>query len=140
MTSSEEAVLFFESYVAAFERFAADEVAEHFTFPLLVTGEGDTVDVRCVADAEEWNGTISLLFDLYRGFGVRTAKPMEMTTVDISPNVMQVAVHWLLLSTEDEEIYRFDGVYTLIRTADTWRVTAIAHNELPRITERLAAG
>lgn len=136
--SDSEAARFFDSYVAAFERFDGDAVADHFHFPLHVTGHGDPVDVRSVPDRAAWMETLNMLLDVYRGFGVTTAHTLERSTVALSDRVLQVAVHWSLRDGADREVYDFNGVYTLVRDGDTWRVTAVAHDELPKIMERLS--
>jgi hypothetical protein len=46
---------------------------------------------------------------------------------------VQVAVHWGLLGVQGRKVYDFDASYTLADLGDGMRITAIAHNEAPRL-------
>ena len=135
--TQDPATAFFAAYTADFERYDANAVAEHFSFPLLVTGDADPVDVRSVADKEEWMETLTMLLDLYRGFGVATATVLDSSTTSISDRVHQATVHWSLRDGSDQEIYDFHGTYTLIERDGRLRIAAIAHNELGKILSKL---
>ena len=128
---------FFQSYIEVFEKFDAEGIADHFTFPLHVTGESDPVDVRSVASREEWLETLQTLLELYKGFGVATAEVLDTTTTVISDRVLQVARHWSVRSGSGEEIYDFNGIYTLVDKDGGLRITAIVHDELPKIVAKL---
>ena len=139
MTTPEERVTrFFESYRHDFERFDVDAIASHFGFPCHVTGDGDAVDLRCVSDREEWLGTLTMLLDLYRKFGVRTANIISATTTAISDRVLQASMHWSLRNAADEEIYDFRALYTLAEIEGELRIVGIAHDEVPKIMALLA--
>jgi hypothetical protein len=46
-------------------------------------------------------------------------------------------VHWALVDGADARIYEFDAAYTLADLGEGLRVTAIAHNETPRLLAAL---
>jgi hypothetical protein len=135
--SAEQVEDFFARYRADFERFDADAVAGHFAFPLHVTGDADPVDVRSVASKEEWLETLTMLLDLYRGFGVTSAVVLDSTTTSLSERIHQATMHWSLRDGSDVEIYDFHGIYTLIERDGHLRITAIAHDELGKILAKL---
>ena len=128
---------FFDSYREAFERFDAAAVADHFTFPLQVAGDSEPVDLRCVGSRDEWLETLTMLMDLYKGFGVTTATIQESSMTTLSDRIAHVAMHWSLRDGSGHEIYDFNGVYTLVACAGEFRVAAIAHDELGKIMAKL---
>ena len=129
---------FFDSYREAFERYDVDAVADHFTFPLHIAGDSDPVDIRCVVARDEWLETLTMLLDLYRGFGVTTAAVLDSNTTSLSDRIAQAAMHWSLRNSTDEEIYDFHGVYTLVAVDGVFHIAAIAHDELGKIMEKLS--
>jgi hypothetical protein len=129
---------FFDSYVKAFERFDVGAIADHFTFPLQVAGDSEPVDLRCVADRDEWLETLTMLIDLYKGFGVQTAAVLESTVTALSDRITHAGMHWSLRDESDQEVYDFHGVYTLIVVDGDLRIAAIAHDELGKIMAKLA--
>ena len=129
---------FFDSYRQAFERFDVDAIADHFTFPLQVAGDSEPVDLRCVESRDEWLETLTMLIDLYKGFGVTTATVLESTVTTLSDRIAHAAMHWSLRDGSDQEVYDFKGVYTLVAVGGDLRVAAIAHDELGKIMDKLA--
>ena len=129
---------FFDSYREAFERFDVDAVADHFTFPLQVAGDSEPVDLRCVATRDEWLETLTMLIDLYKGFGVTTATIVRSTVTSLTDRIAHAAMHWSLRDGSDQEVYDFNGVYTLVAVDGEFRVAAIAHDELGKIMAKLA--
>ena len=129
---------FFDSYREAFERFDVSAVADHFTFPLQVAGDSEPVDLRCVASRDEWLETLTMLIDLYKGFGVTTATVLESTVTTLSDRIAHAAMHWSLRDGSGQEIYDFNGVYTMVAVEGEFRVAAIAHDELGKIMAKLS--
>lgn len=129
---------FFDSYREAFESFDVDAIAGHFTFPLQIAGDSDPVDLRCVDGRDEWLETLTMLLDLYRGFGVTTAAVLESTITSLSDRIAHAGMHWSLRNSSDEEVYDFHGVYTLVVVDGDFRIAAIAHDELGKIMAKLS--
>ena len=130
---------FFESYVSAFESFDASAIADHFAYPCHITSEAEPPQLSSSPSHEHWRGQIEGLVALYQQLGVGTATIVEMTENVLSPRVTQARVHWMLRTTAGEEVYDFTGVYTFIEDGDDLKISAIAHDELPRLMTRLAA-
>ena len=129
---------FFESYRAAFERFDAAKIADHFAFPCHVTGDGEPIALLPVADKASWVAQLERLLGMYRAIGVSTARLAGLEVSELSPRLFQAAVHWKLFDAQARPLYAFEAVYTLaLVDDDRLRVAAIAHNEMPRYRECL---
>jgi hypothetical protein len=128
---------FFESYRAAFGRFESAAVAEHFAFPLQITGEGREVEVTSIQDRSTWIESLDRLLEMYLAIGVADASIVELEQRELSPRLRTALVRWLLRDGKGETLYEFSAAYTLAQVGSSLRVTAIAHNEVPRYRECL---
>ena len=129
---------FFESYRAAFERLDAPAVVEHFAFPCLITGDGDPVSVLPIGGRDQGLAVIERLLGTYRTLGVARARLLSLTPTALSPRLALGVVHWALSTGAGETLYDFDAAYTLALIDDRLRITAICHNESPRLRACLA--
>jgi hypothetical protein len=123
---------FFDSYRAAFERFDAHAVADHFAFPGHVTGDMGEITLIPVATKQDWLAQIERIIGMYKTIGVSTARVLELKMTEISPRLVQAVIHWELQNGAGAILYDFDAIYTLAKVGDDLRVSAIAHNEIPR--------
>ena len=128
---------FFDSYRAAFERRDAAAIAEHFRFPLHVTGDSGEVSAVAIPSVEAWIPQLTRLLAGYAQLDVKTAQIRDARTTRFSPRLAQAAIHWALESSAGKAIYEFDATYTLAATSDEFKITAIAHNEQLRAREML---
>ena len=69
----------------------------------------------------------------YRAIGVRSAEVRELRVTELTPRLAQAAVRWGLIDGEGGRLYDFDAAYTLADLGQGMRITAIAHNETPRL-------
>ena len=129
---------FFDSYRAAFERRDAKAIADHFRFPLHVTGDAGEVTVVSIPSVEAWIPQLDRLLGLYAQLDVKTAQMREARTTRFSPRLAQAAIAWALESSAGRTIYEFDATYTFVATGDALKITAIAHNEQLRAREAMA--
>ncbi|MDP8957716.1 MAG: hypothetical protein M3N51_00610 [Actinomycetota bacterium] len=53
--------------------------------------------------------------------------------IELTPRLAQAAVQWGLVDQEGGRIYDFDASYTLADLGQGMRITAVAHNEAPRL-------
>lgn len=139
-SSDERVVRFFESYVSDFESFDASAIANHFAYPCHITSDMEQPQLSSSPSHEHWKGQIEGLVALYQQLGVATASILEMTESALSPRVTQARVHWMLKTSTGEEVYDFTGVYTLVDEGGGLKISAIAHDELPKLMARLAGG
>jgi ketosteroid isomerase-like protein len=128
---------FFDSYRAAFERRDAKAIADHFRFPLHVTGDAGEVSAVAIPAVEAWVPQLERLLAGYAQLGVHTARMLETRTTRFSPRLAQAAVQWALETSAGKPIYQFDATYTLAKTGETYKITTIVHNEQLRAKEML---
>jgi hypothetical protein len=129
---------FFQSYRAAFERSDVVGVAGHFAYPSHVTGDAEEVVLMPVATVDEWIGSIEQLLDTYQRIGFASARVVELTALELSQRLYQAMVRWELHDAGGDMLYRFEAAYTLAEIDGALRITALAHNELPRLRSCLA--
>lgn len=129
---------FFESYRTAFERFDAAAIADLFGYPTHVTSDGEEVGVLCIATRQEWIRQLDRLLAMYRELGVQSARLVGASVSTLSDRLVQATVRWALDDATGRLLYSFDATYTLGTVGGALRITAIAHNELPRYREALA--
>jgi hypothetical protein len=129
---------FFESYRVAFERQDAPAIAEHFAYPSHLTSDAREIDLMAVAAKPDWIGQVERLLAMYRAIGVGSAHVLELASTELSPRLVQAVVHWALHDVSGGRLYDFQAMYTLAMIDDALRITAIAHNEIPRYRECLA--
>jgi len=129
---------FFTSYCTAFIRQDAPAIAKLFADVVHVTGDdGRDVTVR-IANAEEWRTTIDRLLDMYRAIDVGSVEAIGLATDALSSRLVQARLRWALYDKASRPLYEFDAMYTLARHTETFRITAIAHNEIPQYRNCLA--
>jgi heme-degrading monooxygenase HmoA len=131
-------VAFFQAYRAAFEQFDVEAIADLFAYPCHITSAAQPPTMTKVSSREEWFPQLQQLVDSYRKIGVRAAQVVELDTVELAENVIVAVVRWELLGQRFERIYTFDASYTLVDRGGGLRISAITHNEAPRLRARLA--
>ena len=133
---------FFTTYCTAFIRRDAPAIARHFADQVHVASEtGKSVRVQ-VETGDEWRNTIDRLLDMYLAIDVASAEVKEMSVHPVSSRLVQASLHWALRDANRTPLYEFDALYTLARHSETFRIIAIAHNEIPqyrRCAERIAS-
>jgi hypothetical protein len=129
---------FFTSYCTAFIRQDAPAIAKNFADLVHVASDsGDSVNVH-VETAAEWRKTIDRLLDMYRAIDVGFVEATGLASDALSPRLVQARVRWALSDRASRPLYEFDAMYTLARHSEIFRITAIAHNEIPEYRRCLA--
>jgi hypothetical protein len=129
---------FFTSYCTAFIRQDAPAIARHFADIVHVaTDIGDDVNVH-VANGAEWRTTIDQILEMYRVIDVGSVVATGLATDPLSGRLVQARLRWALSDKGARPLYEFDAMYTLARHTETFRITAIAHNEIPEYRRCLA--
>ncbi len=129
---------FFTSYCTALIRQDAQAIAKHFADMVHVaTDTGGDVSVH-VANAVEWRKTIDRILEMYRAIDVGSVEATGLATDALSSRLVQARLRWALSDRAARPLYEFDAMYTLARHTDTFRITALAHNEIPEYRRCLA--
>jgi hypothetical protein len=130
---------FFTSYCTAFIRQDAPAIARHFADTVHVASDtGDDVRVH-VFDAVEFGKTIDGMLEIYRAMGVGSIEATGLATDALSPRLVQARLRWVIMDKAARPLYEFDAMYTLARHTEKFRITAMAHNEIPEYRRCMAA-
>jgi hypothetical protein len=133
---------FFTNYCTAFIRQDLPAIMKHFADLVHVASDnGDDVSVH-VSTSIELKRTIAQLLEMYRTIGFGAAEISGLATDELSIRLVQARVRWILRDKMTRPLYEFDAMYTLARHTEKFRITAIAHNEIPqyrRCLEKLRA-
>ncbi|HEX6053423.1 MAG TPA: hypothetical protein VFZ21_29345 [Gemmatimonadaceae bacterium] len=121
---------FFASYRSAFERRDAAAIAEHFGRTVHVaTDTSGGVQLQWAGHAE-WQDVIGQIVSRYRALDVGRADVRTLAATALSPRLGQARVDWRLYGRAGDVLYEFTALYTLVREGGTWRIVAIAHDEV----------
>ena len=130
---------FFTSYVTAYIRQDPVAVSKSFADLVHVSGDnGKVVEVH-VATRDEMLKTITHLLEMYRAIDFGSAEVLALGTDEMSSRLVQARLRWLLRDKAGKPMYEFDAMYTLARHTDIFRITALAHNEIPHYRGYLAS-
>ena len=129
---------FIDTYRHTFESFDAAAVAGLFAFPLHVTGEAHDVSLTAVPAVEVWQPAIERIIGAYRTLGVAGADVRSLEVVDVTARIAHAKVHWALHRADGHPVYDFHASYTVAETPDGMRITAVAHDEGPRLAAAMA--
>ena len=130
---------FLDAYRAAFETMDAKVIADFFHYPFQITSDAGAVSVTAVPSREAWLPQLERLVGAYLLLGVHTADVLSLQVDDLSPQLGQASVHWGLVTAVRAPVYDFTASYTLADLGEGTRITAIAHNESPRLRAALGA-
>jgi len=137
MSKRSRADQFLDAYRAAFEASDVLAIADLFSYPCQVTSDAGEITVTTVRSREAWLPQIHRLLAAYRAIGVRSAQILELQMIELTPRLAQATVRWGPVDQEGAPIYEFDASYTLADLGEGMRITAIAHNETPRLRAAL---
>jgi len=129
---------FFTSYCTAFIRQDAPAIAKHFADLVHVANDDGRDVIVQVATAAEWRKTIDSMLEMYRAINVGFVEAIGLATDQLSPRLVQARLRWALSDKAALPLYEFDAMYTLARHTEKFRITAIAHNEIPEYRKCLA--
>ncbi len=139
MSDPSAARSFLDAYRIAFETLDANVIADYFHYPFQVTSDAGAVSVTAVPSREAWLPQLERLVGAYRLIGVHTADVLSLLVDDLTPQLGQATVHWGLVTADHAPVYDFTASYTLADLGEGTRITAIAHNESPRLRAYLEA-
>lgn len=129
---------FFAEYAADFATYDAATVAEHFAYPVQAVGDTDAEPDVNTAGREEWLLVLDHLLGAYRELGVTGAWLHSMQVTRLGCGLHVAWVGWRLLRADKSPVYNFKASYTLVASHGRLRISAIAHNEVPKLRAALA--
>ena len=129
---------FFTTYATAYIRQDVPAICKHFADLVHISGDnGDRVTVHVETNAE-MSKTMAHLMEMYRAINFGSAEVLALATDEMSPRLVQARLRWLLRDKAGKSLYEFDAMYTLARHTELFRITALAHNEIPEYRRYLA--
>ena len=122
---------FFTTYCTAYIRQDAAAIIRHFADLVHIASDnGERVEVH-VATAADLGKTIGRLLEMYRSIDFGSAEVTALATDELSSRLVQARLRWRLYDRVSRPLYEFDAMYTLARHTEVFRITALAHNEIP---------
>jgi hypothetical protein len=128
---------FFAGYAADFTTYDAATVAERFVYPVHAVSETGADPNVITAGRSEWLLLLDRLLGAYRELRVTTARLHSMQT-QLGRGLHVAHVDWTLLRADKSPVYNFEASYTLVTSHGELRISAIAHNEEPKLRAALA--
>jgi hypothetical protein len=131
---------FFTTYATAYIRQDVPAICKHFADLVHISGDnGDRVTVHVETNAE-MSKSIGHLMEMYRAIDFGSAEVLALATDEMSSRLVQARLRWLLRDKAGKPLYEFDAMYTLARHTELFRITALAHNELPEYRRYIGRG
>lgn len=138
MLDQAAAEAFIDGYRRTFESFDVAAIAARFAFPCQVTSEGESVTVVTIPGPDAWVPQIARIVGAYRLLGVASARIAKLQVAEVTPRIAHAVVHWDLARADGSPVYGFTASYTLVDAGDGPRISAIAHDETPRMLSAVA--
>jgi hypothetical protein len=141
MTSSETAAAidaFVDSYRSAFERLDAAGIADHFAYPSHITSDAEAITLVPMATKQDCLAAVEKVLAMHRQLGAPSGAVHDLWITEFSPRLAQASLRMEVRDATARTLYDFEATYTLARIDGAWRITAIAHNQIPRLLACLA--
>ena len=131
--STDQVKAFLEAYASAFQRLEKDAVADRYGYPAHVITYNGGVRLLAVPSREAWTAIIERILEMYKAMGVRRADMRDLRVSDVSPQVAQARLVWVLHGEGDRPLYEFEATYTLaLLEGELKIVQVISENEQPK--------
>ena len=88
---------------------------------------------------EECRVGVQKALDWHRGLGAERSRIAKQIIIELSPRISCVDVKVDVEDSTAVKLYDFEAVYTFVRSASTWRIAAITHNQIPRLSSCVQA-
>ena len=119
---------FFVRYGAAFEAYDAAAIAACYVVPCLFVRDGQTETAATPAAVA---ASVNELLDVHRAWDVQTARPRTVAVLEEAPAHALARVDWRLGRRGSRVAWRFSTTYTLVPSADGWRIAAAVTHDAP---------
>lgn len=124
---------FLGSYRKAFENYDTDAVLNHFVFPCTILGDAEKIIPSLLQTKEELRVGVDYVQSLHRQIGYSSGELLLLDITELSPRLTGVMIRSRMLGVNGRPLYEFQGFYSLARTDAGCRITAISHNQIPRL-------
>ena len=129
---------FFASYRAAYWSFDSDSIICQFVYPCHIVSDADPVALMPIASEQDCRVGVERVLGWHRAIGAVSGEMTEFVVTELSPRLVSVSLKSDFLDDTGRRLYDFQGVYTLVRGPDCWKIAAISHNQIPRLLSCVA--
>jgi hypothetical protein len=130
MTDLEEAL---DAYFAAYRRDDIEAILDWFALPCHFVSDADPVALMPLATREAARPGVERVLSWHRAIGATQRRVVKQSIIELSPQLSCVNIKVDLEDAAGAKLYDFEGVYTFVRSGESWRVAAITHNQIPRL-------
>jgi hypothetical protein len=127
---------FLEDYASAFARADKAAVADRYGYPAHAVTHDGGVGLVAVPSREVWTAVVERILEMYRAMGVHRAELRDVRVTDVSAEVAQARVVWVLHGKGDRLLYEFEATYTLALLESRLKIVqVITENEQPKFRD-----
>lgn len=109
-TSSKYMVLsFFESYARSFASFDRAAIINYYIYPCTIWHH-----YNYIFNENDFYHNLTLLFEEYKKLGLKKANFNVLAITQLSNNICQVQVSWILHNQQNEVVSTFEVLYTML--------------------------
>jgi ketosteroid isomerase-like protein len=131
--STDQARAFLEAYASDFQRQDKDAVADRYAYPAHIVTHDGGVALVPAPSREAWLAVIERILKMYAAMGVRRAAMVDLSVVNVSPQIAQASLTWDLHGEGDKPLYQFEATYTLALINNELKIVqVISENEQPK--------
>jgi ketosteroid isomerase-like protein len=128
----------FDSYAAAFRAGDLQAISEHFAYPAFFVSDAPEVALLPVPTAEAARTACERVVKWHRDLGVANGRMLDFSVTELSPRLASVSLSNEFQDARGARVYDYQGVYTLVRRGEAWRIATISHNQIPRLLALLS--
>jgi len=120
-------------YFDAYRQNRIEDILDWFLYPCHFVSDADDVTLMPLPDREACRPGVERVLKWHHTLGVTRRRIVRQTCTKLSPRICCIDA---LVDLEDDagnKFYDFEGLYTFVRSGESWRVAAITHNQIPRL-------
>jgi hypothetical protein len=129
---------FFQAYCAAFEALDVEAIADCVAYPCHIVSDGDDVTLIAMANRQDCLAAMNRVVVLHRQLGAPSGRIHDLSILELSPQLVQASLGMDVLDGTSSLLYDFQASYSLAKFSGSWRIVAIAHNQIPRLLKCIA--
>jgi crotonobetainyl-CoA:carnitine CoA-transferase CaiB-like acyl-CoA transferase len=129
---------FFQTYCAAFEALDTEAIADCVAYPSHIISDSDEVSLIAIANRQQCLATMSRVVELHRQLGAPSGRIHDLSILQLSPRLVQASLRMDVRDRASNHLYDFQAIYSLAKISGAWRIVAIAHNQIPRLSRCLS--
>jgi hypothetical protein len=129
---------FYAAYRSAFDGHDAEAIVGFYRFPCHIVSDGDSVASLHFVEPASLKPTVERVLELHRKIGVRSGRALLLEIAELSPRMAGMMLRYEMNDADGAPLYDYQGFYSLVATDDGYRIAAICHNQIPRLSACVA--